>query len=83
MIVRVVDEQSADRWRARCRRVMRTRFGGSSWTDCAGTSSWILRSFISILAMSIVGYRERTGHGDGCGCRFGEVVFVDLAGGGS
>lgn len=34
---------------------MRTRFGGSSWTGCAETSSWILRGSVSSLAGSIAG----------------------------
>ncbi|KAH8643784.1 hypothetical protein IG631_01247 [Alternaria alternata] len=51
-ILRVVDGLSADSWRVRWRRVMRTRFGGSSWTGCAGTSSWILHSCINILAVT-------------------------------
>jgi len=50
---------------------MRTRFGGSSWTGCAETSSWILRDCVSFLVGSIA---------DGVNVlAMATVVEVDLA----
>jgi hypothetical protein len=50
---------------------MRTRYGGSSWTGCAGTSSWILRSSVSTIAISIVSFMNVLA--------MATVVDVDLA----
>ena len=58
-------------WRACSGKRMRTRFGGSSWTGCAETSSWILR-----IAVSTVQYLRRfLAHV----LAMATVVVVDLA----
>jgi hypothetical protein len=55
--------------------VMRTRSCGSSSTGCAETSSWILRSFVSIHKAIIIARFQRTGHCDGYVVE--SVVFVE------